>query len=83
MKNVIEIKHKDSIVLFNTKTKEYVISDIVVDESILKNLPIYISDMFSFYKSFTTGSRVGKLTRLRTLKEKNIIEALKKRDLLT
>ena len=82
MKNKIIIHYKNNIILFDTKTKEYIISDIEVTDKMIKNFPIVVKDLWSFYSSYVVGVKKGKLTRLRKLDKDNIKATLKRNGLL-
>ena len=79
---ILELKYNDNIILFNKKTKEFIVSDIIVSDNAIKQMPVYPKNKWSFYNSYVVGVIKGDIKRLKNTSEENILNALKRRNII-
>jgi len=72
------IDYNDKRILFNTKTKEVIVSNIFVSQEALNRMPIYPKNLWVYYNNYVVGIKKDKIN-LRNIDDKNIINALKRR----
>ena len=79
---ILELQYNNNIILFNKKTKEFIVSNIIVSNTAIKQMPVYPKNKWAFYNSYVVGVIKGSIKRLKNTSEENILNALKRRSIV-